>query len=187
MPKKLVMLLAQRDIDEALTAQHDYSGAEAMRKLNLTSYYELRVAARPQVKKDLARLRKKLGWSKNRLTPSVWFMAKQAGEQRLYNFLYHATSRFVHFNVGELLRRAWGTPGELVLSSEHFERYWARFSLYWGMKLYFDVLALALEHLHEDVALDDAAGERLLSLVKELQPLAMVPIITAAELRWSEG
>ena len=55
------------------------------------------------------------------------------------------------------------------------------------MKLYFDVLALALEHLHEDVALDDAAGERLLSLVKELQPLAMVPIITAAELRWSEG
>ena len=113
-----------------------------MRKLRLMDNYRFHVAQRSEVESDLVRLRRKLGWSKRNEVPSVWFMAKHVNEERRYRFLYFATSRAVHFNVHELVRRCWGKPGKIVVDSDHFEEYWARFALSWGLRLYVDVLLL---------------------------------------------
>ena len=180
----LLVLLAQRDIDKALAAQHEYSGADAMRELGLTRLYESRHAKRSYLKNDLRELTKKLGWPKgDRL--NVWFMAKKTGEEKLYNFLYHATSRAVHFSVGELMRRCWGKPGEMVLSSNHFEPYWARFALSWGVRLYIDTLVLADDlHFYKEKELDKNVEERICYLAKKIGAAGTMPIITAEELAW---
>ena len=180
--RALLGLLALRDIESALTAQHEYSGAEIMRELALTKPYESHVAMRPRLKNGLAKLRKKLEWPRSN-APSVWFMAKKAGEQKLYNFLYRATSRSVHFCVGELARRCWGVPGKMTVDSNHFERYWARFALSWGVQLYLKVLILSLETFPEK----DIGGnvdKRIPDLAKKLGALGKMPIITAEELEW---
>jgi len=54
----------------------------------------------------------------------------------MYEFLYHASSRVVHFSVPELMRRIWGRPGEMTIASNLYEKYWADFSLYWGGWIY---------------------------------------------------
>lgn len=46
----------------------------------------------------------------NQLQPSVNKMAKDQGMHLLYKFLYHATSRLVHFSPSTLLRMAWFDP-----------------------------------------------------------------------------
>ena len=50
----LLLLSAQRDIDTALTAQHEYSGADVMRELKLTESYESCLEVRPFLKDGLA-------------------------------------------------------------------------------------------------------------------------------------
>ena len=82
------------------------------------------------------------------------------------------------------MRRGWGKPGEIVLDSSHFEQYWARFALSWGVRLYFDVLTLGRQYSQEDKELEDTVGERILSLAKKLGAAGMMPIITAEELVW---
>ena len=180
--RALLCLLAWRDIDSALAAQHEYSGAEIMRELGLTKPYESHAAKRSLLKNGLAKLRKKLEWSKGD-APSVWFMAKKAGEQKLYNFLYRATSRSVHFSVGELARRCWGNPGKMTVDSNHFERYWARFALSWGVQLYLEVLILALETFPEK-EISGNVDKRIPELAEKLGALGKMPIITAEELAW---
>lgn len=50
----------------------------------------------------------------------------------MYDRIYYATSRTVHFNVIELLRRTWFKKGEPIsVTSNHYERYWASFALAW--------------------------------------------------------
>ena len=146
--------------------------------------FRAKVAERPHVELDLAALKKKLGWSQRSEVPSVWFMAKKVGEERTYKYLYQATSRSVHFNVHELMRRCWGRPGKIVLDSNQFERYWARCALSWGVHLYIKVLGLGLQFLDEGKELDDAGGERILGLAKKLGAAGTMPIITAEELKW---
>ncbi len=155
-----------------------------MRKLGLMDNYKFHVAQRSEVESDLVRLRKKLGWSKRNEVPSVWFMAKHVNEERRYRFLYFATSRAVHFNVHELVRRCWGKPGEIVVDSDHFEEYWARFALSWGLRLYVDVLSLGLQHFHQGSEIDDSVAKRLLGLIEEVGEAGTMPIITAEEMLW---
>ena len=132
----------------------------------------------------LAKLKKKLDWPKGDV-PSVWFMAKKAGEQKVYKFLYHATSRSVHFSVGELMRRSWGKPGEMVLSSIHFERYWARFALSWGVRLYLDIFMLATDvNFYKEKELEEDVTEKILDLAKKLGAVGKMPLITSEELAW---
>src|SRR5436190_14622705 len=95
------------------------------------------------VKKRLMSLGDVLGWNKGDsgrrrvAKPSLYFIAERTGNKNLYDFLYHATSRSVHFSITEILRGVWGRPGDMSISSSHFANYWSAFSLSWGMKIYY--------------------------------------------------
>jgi hypothetical protein len=117
--------------------------------------------------------------------PSFYQIAKRTDLEREYKFLYHATSRVVHFSVPELFRRVWGDNREVSISSSNFERYWAAFSLYWGAQLFaltfIDVVLILGE---PDV--DDSIAQRMLQSSKKLKKHGAVPLLTVEELLWRD-
>jgi hypothetical protein len=105
-------------------------------------------------------------------------LSRKVGREREYNFLYHGTSRFVHFSTHEIFRRAWGRKGEVSIGSNSFAQYWQDFALCWSLRLF-----LALVVRCQDVLTDaDFSSEKIASLSAELEEIGVVPIITAEEL-----
>jgi hypothetical protein len=91
-----------------------------------------------------------------------------------YKLLYHATSRAVHFSVPELLRRIWGKPGSMKISSQTFERYWAAFSLYF-------------ESLLQEPDIADEAVISLQEAALKIKSRGAIPILTPEEVYWPDA
>jgi hypothetical protein len=119
-------LLARVEIGEDLAAQRDEIGTDdGMVALGFSKRY-LEAASRmtSSTRREFAQLASELGWPDNRPRLNIRFLAEKTGRLDLYDFLYHATSRFVHFKVKELLRRAWGNNEQIIISSRHFAEHW---------------------------------------------------------------
>jgi len=120
----------------------------------------------------LNKLKQKYGWKQPRL-PSIWAQAKATGHVELYEYLYHGTSEWVHFNPRHLMRLGWGpTPTEGFLSIDHQESYWRRFSEVYG----FHLLQLFLAEFTDCLDID----ARVATVVAQLADHY------ARELRWPE-
>ena len=98
--------------------------------------------------KEIISIWKKLGWSRGR--PSTRDLADRAGLLELYDFLYAATSRIVHFTPQSLLRMGWcnipGTDPSTIDDSDkfsyslsHFTGYHAQFTRFYGARLFLDI------------------------------------------------
>ena len=111
------------------------------------------------IHRSLRRLARELDWpqreGRGARLPSIKWVAKQTGELETYEFIYHATSRFVHFSITELLRRAWGNPGTISINSEQFQDYWGHFALYWGLKLFINTAVAITPHLCINAEIDE--------------------------------
>lgn len=68
--------------------------------------------------------------------PSVYFMASKTDSLELYNYLYHATSTFVHFHPGNLLRTGWGDLPNIQFSIKHFKGYYNYFTVFYSALLF---------------------------------------------------
>lgn len=184
----LVELMGRLEINDSLKAQDDYFGRRATQKLGLENHFAGFQAATKDNIKNLKQLGEKLRWDKrtidNGKLPSIAFIAKTIGEQRLYNFLYHASSRYVHFSPIELLRRAWGKTGAVTVSSSHFSAYWGEFVLHWGTKLliqtFLEIQPLIKLPPSEELAFDDS----FIPSIKKFAEFGHVPIVTKEELEW---
>jgi hypothetical protein len=184
----LVQYLSSRNLFESLSAQKEYS-ADSIRSLGLEEAFEACLRNQENVRRSLAEIAKRLKWKdrSGKRVPSIKYIAKEVGLQKLYILIYHASSRFVHFSPHELMRRIWGKPGDMHISSSHFSKYWACFGVYWALRIYLDLLeslnsilgvisAEGTSSLDEDAAILDAASK--------LGELGAIPIITAEELAW---
>lgn len=78
--------------------------------------------------------------------PSVYFMAEQSGLLELYNYLYHATSTFVHFHPGNLLRMGWGDLPHFQFSTTHFEKYYNYFIVFYSATLFCNLSEWQIEN-----------------------------------------
>lgn len=185
--ERLLACFASREILENLRAQDDYAGREVTEELGLLPYLEGSRQRKAGVRKALEQLADELGWPNQDpnpvARPSMRWLAKQTGERKTYEFIYHATSRFVHFGVTELLRRAWGTPESVSVSSAHFRDYWAHFSLYWGLNLFLNTTSTVAPVLEVQADLDE---DTLLAAAQRIADVGAVPIITAEELAWPD-
>jgi hypothetical protein len=103
--------------------------------------------------------------------------------EKTYDFLYHATSRAVHFSVPELLRRIWGSPGSVTISSRTFERYWAAFSLYWSCWLFSSTFIEVLLVL-QSPNIEDEVAMRIAAAMEQVNQEGAMPILTAEEVYW---
>lgn len=186
--EELLQCVVNDELLRSLRAQDDYAGRTVTRELGLASFLENAEAGEDAVRARLRALAKKLDWPPRAIErgqlPAVSWFASRTGETRVYNFLYHATSRFVHFSAAELLRRAWGKPGNVSVRSAHFRDYWSAFALYWGLRLYLDtVISLCEMPGMPEAGLDEAG---LLAAAERIGTLGQVPIVTAEELLWPE-
>ncbi|HYO07629.1 MAG TPA: DUF5677 domain-containing protein [Tepidisphaeraceae bacterium] len=90
------------------------------------------------LKQRLRGMRKGNRWRKHREWPSVREMAEPTGLVPLYDFLYAATSSFVHFSPNNLLRMGKVAPGEerMHFSTSHFSDYYGHFNRFYGLFLF---------------------------------------------------
>ena len=118
-----------------------------------------------QAKKDV-----KAFWTAagHKRAPTVRDMAAKVGLDSTYEFIYFATSNFVHFNPSALLRMGWGgTTGPFTFSIENINAYYRNFASFYGAILFIGFEAsFGLEHFSEDVG---GEVKRLIALVGEVQ------------------
>ena len=183
---ELLRLMAVTEVGKTLEAQLEFVGPETMKSLGFTpAFLSEQSASVLEAEKRLKVLDKRLNWGvkKKGQIPSVFFLAKATNNLELYKFLYHSTSKSVHFSVHELMRRVWGRPGALSISSDTYAKYWSAFSLRWGLHLYLDTLVEALDWIEPEAG-PDLSEARLMQTAEVIRKFGMVPIITAEELRW---
>jgi hypothetical protein len=183
---ELLRLMAVTEVGKTLGAQLEFVGPETMKSLGFTpTFLSEQSASVLEAEKRLKVLDRRLNWrsKKKGQIPSVFFLAKATNNLELYKFLYHSTSKFVHFSVHELMRRVWGRPGALSISSDTYAKYWTAFSLRWGLHLYLETLVEALDWIEPETG-PDLSEARLMETAEVIRKFGMVPIITAEELRW---
>jgi Family of unknown function (DUF5677) len=178
------------ELDDSIQAQRKYIGDAGLLDIGISgeiveSIRKSRVLSQLAMK-DIGT---HLGWKlKRRLFPTTAYIANAVGEKELYDLIFHATSRTVHFSVSELFRRAWGDEEELRITSKDMNRYWSRFALFWGTRVLALTAAEILDEFgdHEsewpmtDLAeLDPHTVEQMLRKISES---GYVQIITAEEL-----
>ncbi len=130
----LVPELTRLEIAKSIRAQFSFGGFQSLNilgfeKKTLTACLRMQPIVEARIKGALL----KLGWNRKQLLPTMKFLAKNVGRDKEYDYVYHATSRFVHFSTQELLRRVWGKHGEVHVSTKTFSRFWSNFALYWGV------------------------------------------------------
>jgi hypothetical protein len=144
----------QQDLASAFTAQRRFEGATPWGpEVTLPTEGALDTHAETATK-ELVQLGARHGWkiigrgaSRRCYGPSMPLMSDEVGERDLYDYIYAASSRLVHFSPTELLRRGWFDPpdGEVRLSSSNLDSWWSAFGLGWGDVLLARTCAAALE------------------------------------------
>jgi hypothetical protein len=186
----IVFCMAVMEQAMDLSAQRNYAGEDAILQIGFSREQIDRAGMQAtHARATLKKIGGTLGWSRRALqrripVPSVWELARQTDSETLYRFLYHATSRPVHFTVSELLRRVWGDPPAMTIRSSHMDTYWSAFALFWGLHLFIETLIEVwplLEPVLDDVEVDE---ERFLEAAGRVGRFGMVPIITPEELAW---
>jgi hypothetical protein len=173
---KIALLLSRREVNDTIEAQNQFLGAKAMQNHGFTQkrVKMMQAAFRPSLT-ELRTIGKRLGW-RNDEPPGAAALARWTGHEKEYNFIYHATSRYVHFSTHELGRRVWGERGSVTIGSDQFSSYWSDFALYWSFRIY-----IYVSEVFPDLWLNEnnPALEGMLDEIKAMYP---VPIITASEL-----
>ncbi len=183
----LAECLVQSGLLRDLEAQAGEVGEEEMMAMGLGPAHKACRPRAPVVAEKLRGLGKRLGWPDRVVSqgnaPSTWFIAKDTDSESLYRFLYHATSRYVHFSPVELVRRGWGQPGSVELSSRTYEPIWAAFALSWSPRVLAWSMNAASNSLEaEGVSEPDHTAVQ--EALNRITDLPLIPLVTPEELDW---
>ena len=177
----LVLALGQKIIADSMRAQSEYLGKDGMHAAGFSMKLVKRFLAHAtQSVTTLKTLGAKLGWRQGADLPTLTHVAQKVGRKKEYDFLYEATSRYVHFSPHELMRRAWGDHREMRISSSHFTGYWSAFALHWSLRIYVNTIIACADLFPDDA--DPEVYDRLFRLLSDYVP--QVPILTSEELKW---
>lgn len=180
--RRIFLVLGQWDSFRSLLAQRAYVGDEIMHELWFTEEHLRRAEiSTADLKKQLKVLGKQYGWGG--LLPNGEWVAEQAGQRPLYDYLHSATSRAVHFSAGEILRRAWGHPdGQITTSQPAFRDHLTNFALHQLVLLFFQTWALLDDSAKAGITLSvDVEEAEVEVVVQQIAGLGQVPLIHAHE------
>lgn len=142
-----------------------------------------RPGAVAEARVELTELARNHGWSKRGKPglPSVKQMARTVGLLDLYEFMYSATSKWVHFNPHMLLRMGWGddVASEWTVSTSHFEAYYRDFNAVYSKYL---LLRMGRAFVQEFEAPEEAAAALSLLQADLSEKLRWPELITHEEL-----
>ncbi|RZL71009.1 MAG: hypothetical protein EOP32_40680 [Rhodococcus sp. (in: high G+C Gram-positive bacteria)] len=182
--QKLFVSMGNFDTLRALLAQRNYIGDKEMARLWYPKdFLDWAVAKSEETRAVLRVLKKQYGWTGGLLPTGVW-VADRAGQRELYDYLFAASSRALHFSVGEIMRRGWIEPtGMLITDKRAFREHLASFALDQLWRLYLDTWRVALPML--DRAGISSAGslydDEILTAVARLRETGSVPLVHAHE------
>ena len=132
--EKLIRCKAVSEVRELHKAQRAADGQGAMKKLGLLRYYKRSEGSKEAMRAQIRAPGETLAWPADTRKegrppkfPSVLWLAKRTRRKDIYDYIYGATSHFVHFSVHGLLRMASYTPGRMSVRFVHFRDYWAHF------------------------------------------------------------
>lgn len=113
--------------------------------------------------------------------PSVSHMATDAKLIKLYDYLYYATSKTVHFEPGMLMRMGWArdmTSTTFTFSTKNFDHYYFDFCSYYSAFLFLEFY----KAFRKDLGLDKMIKKQI-NKIKEIldDQLRMPEIITFEE------
>jgi hypothetical protein len=195
---QLMLVENSRSID----AQRQYLGNERMMEYGWpSSYMRFSAEASTVAKGNIEQIATRLGWPNTKSRqgkgrpPKAKWIAEQTNSASLYDFLYSATSRMLHFSPQEIFRRGWGNPDEnatISLDDPSYTRYRLDFALYWLVYLLLHTYQIMKSGMddeqHEDDEQLDAEAEELGQLIREWASyLGEVPIIRPEELNIPQG
>ena len=173
-----------------LNAQAGEVGEEEMMAIGLHPALKMFRSEESVVQQKLREIGKRLSWSARVVSkgsvPSTWFIAKTTDSKDLYRFLYHATSRYVHFSPVELARQGWGRPGHLELSSQTYEPVWAMFSLSWSTRLLGWSIAATSDALEAE-GVPEPNYTALQEAFNRITDVPLIPLVTPQELVWDSN
>jgi hypothetical protein len=177
----LTELMMVSDIARTLEAQAAYTPT-SMEQLGLQSWLESTRKVHPEIMDRLRTLGCELQWPKPRnskhVLPSMRYIASQVDHLRLYDYLYFATSKTVHFNAHELTRRVWGKSPDYNWNAPYFRDFWSLFSLVWTARL---LILCCIESKDLLDQAPDVTHDGLVPALDLLHKYAYIPIITSRE------
>ena len=112
-------------------------------------------AAIDQASADVNDVWKRLGLigKNDRRPPSTWRLSREVGLETTYDYAYHLTSNFVHFNPGQLFRNGWGPmEGPFSFYVGNFEGYFSNLARFLGALLFCGYCHLASDKFEPDAA-----------------------------------
>lgn len=184
---ELLLTLGALEAAQAVNAQQQHIGRVAMKRLGFTRGFVRHADAQRRVAESrLAALSRRLGWpvESEHTWPAMSWLARTVDEQSLYQFLYAATSKAVHFSASEHMRRGWGNSGQPVeVGASPYVQYRSTFVLHWLASLLIETTAAVddmVPRLASGVS-DDWALD-VLEVAKRLGSAGRVPIITPSEI-----
>lgn len=184
-------LLAQMSMLEsakAVGAQQQYLGKKIMKELGFSkSFVNGQAATRGGVEKGLNELGRELGWPDDILgVPSVGWLASKSGLDAVYQFLYAASSKGVHFSPSEALRSGWADSlepdAEVTILATAYRRYRTDFSMHWLCSLLLDTSITIWTLMPADGStIEDELVRRFEGAAEKIRAAGQIPIVLAAE------
>lgn len=173
---KIIMTYMLLLTSESMKAQHDFFREENI--LQPVVIFEDIDTKITDLSNELKAIWVSQGSKGDKVFPKVKQMAVETNMISLYNYLYHATSRAVHFSPNALLRMGWGNDQEIHFSTKNFEIYYKTFNVYYGTYLFLKYVKEFKKILKLDKELIRLSEE----LKVEFKTLACPPIVTYEEL-----
>ncbi|MBY8864049.1 hypothetical protein K7711_46835 [Nocardia sp. CA2R105] len=172
----------------SLVAQRGYAGDQVMQQLWYpVALLDAAAEQEKELKGELKKRGKALGWGNSAFPTSEW-VAERTGRGPLFQYLHSATSRSLHFSMGEAMRNGWGEPGGILTTIKpEFRSNRSDFALYQLPRLFSDTL-VACDSLREAAGLEfevEDEGERFLAASENLTACGAVPLVHAHE--WNLG
>lgn len=88
--------------------------------------------------RELRRIFSLHGYTNQNGLPKIIDMADKVGLRKLYDFMYRASSEFVHFSPHVLMRMGWSkeeAPTEFSCTTKYFSKYHSKFNSFYGSYL----------------------------------------------------
>lgn len=183
--QELFVALGTWDQLRSLIAQRNYIGDEQMESLWYPKQFLQEAdGAKIQARARLRDLQKKHAWGGGDVPSGAW-IADQADERALYDYLFAASSRAIHFSAGEMLRRAWGTPGGILITDKpEFRGHLAEFALDQLVRLYFKTISVVMPLIERSGVTSEEGlefDEHLKPVLERVMSFGEVPLVHTYE------
>jgi hypothetical protein len=182
---RLLLALNLSESARSLEAQRKFMGADEMVAYGFPAAFLSEIESWPtRAKTMIKELARELDWpgDKGRIPSAEWF-ASQSGSKELYDFLYSATSRMLHFSPSEISRRTWGeegAPSVVKLDHPDYVEYRLDFALDW--QIYLFARTLAVLKPPSGFELDEHEDAEMMESLKAWADLGKMPLLTPEEM-----